>query len=357
MGNLTPESVTSPEKHLPVEYGFKPGAELFPRHVPVSVAYPCNALCPSCPFHAGTSDIREQHRATPFVRQDVWEGLAQEAGSHRAWLRMSGGGEPTLHPRYIEMVQFAKQQGCHIWSNTNGSRKSRYAVAGMNFEILEAVIRAGIDVIEFSVDAGDPETYSVVRAGLDWGVLCRNVYHALVTREKEDRFRNRDIPKRPRIVVSMIDQKLCPDLDAAESYWRNFGVDHVIRRKFLRWQNGGNPITPDGGRESAPFLDSLGEHGDPVPCPWLWERLNVDSDGRVAQCGDDILFKSGEALGYVHRRDLPGGVRTLTEVWRGPFMENLRAQHLAGKGFKQPLCATCTDACTKSWRYNWKKAL
>ena len=345
MGRLKPESVTSPEKHLPAKYGFKPGAEAFPLHVPVSVAYPCNALCPSCPFHVETSDIRKQHNDTPFVRQDVWEGLAREAGPHAAWLRMSGGGEPSLHPRYVEMVCFAKEQGCHVWSNTNGSRKSRRA-PGMSLDILEEILRAGIDVIEFSVDAGDPNTYAVVRAGLDWDILNQNVRYGLLRRTLKT-----------RIVVSIIDQRACPDPDAAEAYWRSRGVDHVIRRKFLRWQDGGNPIAPDGGRETTPLIDSLGEHGDPVPCPWLWERLNVDSDGRVAQCGDDILFKSGASLGYIHRPDLPDGARTLAEVWSGPFMGHLRAEHLAGRGMKQPLCSTCTDACTKSWRYNWEKAL
>ena len=71
-----------------------------------------------------------------------------------------GGGEPLLHPHMIEMIEYAKLKGARVWLNTNGSmfgptEKLRHK--------LERVVRAGIDLIEFSMDAADPETYAILR--------------------------------------------------------------------------------------------------------------------------------------------------------------------------------------------------
>lgn len=360
-----PESVTNPTKHLPLGpdgqpvYGFKPGSEDFPLQVVVSVSYACNTGnkltapggCPNCPYNPISSNLRRDYAQAngTFVGTDLWRRIADEAGAHGAWLRMSGGGEPTLHPEFNYLVKYAKQRGCKIWLNTNGSRRSERS-RGMSTITLDRAFLEGIDLVEFSVDAGDPETYAKVRPGLSWDILNANVAHALKVRPARG--------YRTRLVVSIIDQTECPDAAAAARYWHKVGVDKVIVRKFLRWQKNGRPLVQVGeARDATPYIDAKGEHGRPVPCPWPFERLNVDSTGRVAQCGNDLHFVSAAALGYVHRPDLPGGNQTIAEVWRGEHLEALRVAHLSGRGPKQPLCETCVDAVTKSWAWSWNRAV
>jgi len=40
---------------------------------------------------------------------EIFKRLASEVGSHGAYLRVSGGGEPMLHPQAVEFLEFAKR--------------------------------------------------------------------------------------------------------------------------------------------------------------------------------------------------------------------------------------------------------
>ena len=44
-----------------------------------------------------------------------------KSGPHGAYLRISGGGEPMLHPQATELLVYAKSNGCKIGLITNGS--------------------------------------------------------------------------------------------------------------------------------------------------------------------------------------------------------------------------------------------
>ena len=47
--------------------------------------------------------------------------IADESGQYGAYLRISGGGEPMLHPNAVELLTYAKQVGCKVGLITNGS--------------------------------------------------------------------------------------------------------------------------------------------------------------------------------------------------------------------------------------------
>src|SRR5688572_20076114 len=128
----------------------------------LSIIYPCNYGCPNCPYTDYNSDIRRFYREAKgdLFPVDLWEKIAREAGPYGAWLRCTGGGEPMLHPKMVDMIEFAKACGARVWLNTNGSM---FGPTEFLRERLRRVLRAGIDLIEFSMDAGDAETYAIVR--------------------------------------------------------------------------------------------------------------------------------------------------------------------------------------------------
>ncbi len=51
----------------------------------------------------------------------IFKKIADESGPHGAYLRISGGGEPMLHPQATELLVYAKSKGCKIGLITNGS--------------------------------------------------------------------------------------------------------------------------------------------------------------------------------------------------------------------------------------------
>lgn len=306
-------------KHTQETYGMRKGAEQFPMMIVLSFVYACNARCPNCPYN--NSDIRSKYKDALYMPEAVFKKIADESGPYRSYLRLSGGGEPMLHPQAVELMLYAKSKGAKIGLITNGSK--------FNFDNLTTLIQTGIDVIEFSVDAGDEKTYGWVRPGLNWEQLNRNVRKAVEIRNQAR--------ASTRIIASIIQQEQV-DVQAADKYWSRT-VDKVQIRKYLTWGYNENHSADD-----APYLPSQ----ERIPCPWLFERLNIDSRGDVTLCGEDIAF--AEKFGNVLKQ-------SIKEIWNGPEFERFRQNHLSGKGNEIPICSTCPDWQYRSWQYNYWKVL
>lgn len=291
-----------------MKYGMKKGAEKFPLMIVLSFTYKCNARCPNCPYN--NSDIRKNYSDAKNMSLDVFEKIANEAGKHGAFLRFTGGGEPFLNPDIFQCAFYAKTNGCRIGIITNGS---------MHVNTLVDVA----DVMEFSVDAGTREEYKMARPGLDWDFLNYNINSAKKLKQKT------------RTVASIISQKGI-DVDRAVAYWKD-KVDKVQVRKYLTWG-----YNDDKSADKTPYIES------DTPCPWLFERMNIDSRGDVTYCGEDIAFKY--KFGNVMDK-------SIEEIWRGKEFESLRNFHLSGNGAKFPLCGNCPDWKFRTWDKDYWKLI
>lgn len=310
--------------HTQDTYGLRPEAQSFPMMLVLSFVYPCNALCPHCPYT--NSNIRKEYKDAPFMSEAIFKKIADEAGPHGSYLRISGGGEPMLHPQAVELLVYAKQRGCKIGLITNGSL--------FDEESSRQLLSAGVDMIEFSVDSSEPYTYGIVRKGLDWETLNLNVERMVALRDELD--------SPTKIIASAVNQEGI-NLDEVESYWvKNKGIDYLIRRKFLTW---GTNTELDDSR-SADITAYL--EGGEVPCPFIFERLNIDSRGNTMVCGYDI--SANTSMGNV-------ATESISDIWHGPGFTWYREKHLAGKGMEVPLCKGCPDWKYRSWTHNYWKVI
>lgn len=312
-------SQTPQISHTQDAYQIRPEAQEFPMMCVLSFVYVCNAGCPNCPYN--NSEIRSTYKDALFMSETIFKKIADECGQYGSYLRLSGGGEPMLHPQAVELMVYAKQQGCKIGLITNGSRFTR--------DNLTTLIQAGIDVIEFSVDAPDAATYAWVRPGLDWERLNANVRLATTLRTQ--------FAAPTKIIVSVINQEGV-DVNAAEDYWSKL-VDNVQIRKYLTWG-----YNPDHSADDTPYLPPE----ERVPCPWLFERLNIDSRGDVTLCGEDIAFSEK----FANILD-----RSIKEIWNGPEFASFREKHLSRQGDTIPICHRCPDWQYRSWQHNYWKIL
>ena len=231
-----------------------------------------------------------------------------------------------LHPEAKDLLVYAKEVGCRVGLITNGSI--------FDEETTRAYLAAGVDMIEFSVDACDEATYDVVRKGLDWQTLLDNVRRMLRLRA--------ELGSQTKIVASCVHQKGV-EIDEVEDFWvRDIGIDTLIKRKFLTW---GVNTTLDSDKSADPmaYLNT-----DEVPCPFVFERLNIDSRGNVMVCGYDI--SGNTSMGNVNEQ-------SIAEIWHGPGFRFYRDKHLAGKGGDIPLCAGCPDWKYRSWKHNYWKVV
>jgi len=290
----------------------------------LSFVFPCNALCPHCPYT--NSNIRKEYRDMPYMPESTFKKIADEAGQYGAYLRISGGGEPMLHPQAVPLLTYAKQVGCKIGLITNGSK--------FDDANSRALLEAGIDMIEFSVDACEPETYHKVRAGLEWGTLVANIERMVRLRE--------ELKSSSKIVASAVNQKDV-DIDAVEKFWvEGKGIDYLIKRKFLTW--GVNTELDDARSADANAYLEAGS----VPCPFLFERLNIDTRGNTMVCGYDI--SANTSMGNVNEE-------SIRDIWHGEGFQWYREMHLGGRGTEVPLCAGCPDWQYRSWQHNYWKVV
>jgi radical SAM protein with 4Fe4S-binding SPASM domain len=145
-----------------------------------------------------------------------------------------------------------------------------------------------------------------------------------------------------KIVASGVNQQGV-DIDAVERFWREeIGVDNFIKRKFLTW---GVNTTLDGSRSAdpAPYLDT-----SDVPCPFIFERLNIDSRGNVMVCGYDIAANT--SMGKVSEQ-------SIRDIWHGDGFRHYRDMHLAKRGGEISMCASCPDWKYRSWQHNYWKVV
>ncbi len=304
--------------HRQKRYGIKPQAQEFPMMCVLSFTYVCNAKCPNCPYT--NSQIRADYKDRPFMEEATFKIIADQCGEYGAWMRVSGGGEPMLHPKAVELMVYAKKVGAKVGLITNGSLFS----AESSTQLLET----HLDMIEFSVDAGDPETYAKVRKGLKWETLLKNVKQMVELRNL--------LKSSTKIIASGVNQ-VDVDIDAVERFWDPM-VDNFQKRKYLTW--GIND--PSKSADPAPYLPST----EMIPCPFVFERLNIDSRGKVMVCGFDIAGKTD--MGNIHEK-------SMKEIWHGEGFEYYRQMHLKKKGVEIDLCKDCPDWKYRSWKHNYWK--
>lgn len=304
--------------HTQKSYGIRPEAKKFPMMAVLSFVYVCNAKCPNCPYT--NSEIRADYKDRLLMHEDTFKIIADECGPYGAWMRLSGGGEPMLHPKAVELIEYAKMAGARIGLITNGSVFTE--------ESTRRILEARVDMVEFSVDAADPETYEKVRKGLKWDILLKNVSRMVEWRNK--------LGSSTKIIASGVNQQGV-DIEEIAAYWEPI-VDNFQKRKYLTW--GIND--PLQSADIDPYLppDKI------IPCPFIFERLNIDSRGKIMVCGFDIAAETD--MGNVHDK-------SIKEIWHSEGFEYYRKKHLEGKGKEIDICRNCPDWKYRSWKHNYWK--
>lgn len=301
-----------------MNYGFPNGAEVFPKMVVVNVSYVCNAKCLHC-VHTIDPSSREVAGKDIFVSDEVFKKLADECGRYNSLIRVTGTGEPLLHPNILNLIKYAKGKGCRISMITNGSL--------LTPEKSDFLLSVGIDGVEFSVDAASQETYEKIRQGLKFPQLLENISYLKSRRDQ--------LNIGTKIIVSFVEEEHNKHERAlAENFWVPRYADKI---QFRVWLQYGKLDKTSDRRNLMPERE---------PCPYPFERINMDSKGGFHLCAFDIE----------HETDY-GNImsKRLKEIWRCEEIENVRSLLLKRQFDQIPICSKCTDWGCRSWTNNfWK---
>ncbi|MCC7008737.1 MAG: radical SAM protein [Acidobacteria bacterium] len=252
----------------------------------------CNAKCVFCPRD-------EMERRQGVMKMDLFEKVVDEcAALGITHVRVHNYGEPFLDKQLVAKVRYAKDRGIpEVGMISNGSLITE--------DIARAMIDAGLDAINISVDAAGKETFERTRVHLKYDAVIGNI-------QTLARLRTELGKTRPRLILSFVRQGNSADESAFIQEWSRI-ADKIHITDLHNWA--GTLHT----RSDVRF-----------PCYRLWQTFTVLWDGRVSLCCAD--FDGRHVLGDLR-------TQSIADVWNSPVYREVRRQHLESGG--PEICRSC----------------
>jgi MoaA/NifB/PqqE/SkfB family radical SAM enzyme len=284
----------------------------------------CNLHCPLCAVGAGKLTRPQGH-----MPLEQYTRILNDMGPYLLHLTLWNQGEPFLHPRLIEMIEYAKARKMTVLTSTNGHFLN-------DPETAERLVRSGLDDLIVSLDGISPGTYQGYRKGGDLGRVLEGI-RTLVSAKKRLR------ASRPLIELQFLIMRHNEhEIDSFRELAGELGADR-ISLKTLQVE------TLQEARTYLPRRRSLRRYRLEKGairlrgklhhrCRWIWFCPVIDSDGTVCACCFDKnhTMPLGNAFNG----------RPMAEIWQGPSYRSFRARILAARD-RIELCRNCSEGLTR----------
>lgn len=132
-----------------------------PREVVAEVSTRCNLVCVHC-FRYSSKSLELADMPLEDFRKIVDNSF--ESGVKR--IVLTGWGEPTVNPNIVDMISYAKKRGLYTILNTNGV---------MLGELIDDILRLGLDELYVSIDAVDLQLYEKIRRLGDLSAVSKSL--------------------------------------------------------------------------------------------------------------------------------------------------------------------------------------
>lgn len=187
----------------------------FPLGLQIEITTKCNLRCMMCP-NRGFSDFRMTE-----MSMDTYLRALDQSLPELEYVYMWGVGEPTSHPKFLEMVRIAKQKGLKVSFSTNGTF--------MNERMVKQIVQLGVDEVIFSIDSADPELFEEIRRGAKFGKVIRNL---------ETLLRMRGVKKIPSVSITCSLMKLnLNGMPRLVELAHKLGVQKVWFQNIISWDH------------------------------------------------------------------------------------------------------------------------
>lgn len=218
---------------------------------------------------------------------------------------LHGYGEPLLDKNIIRRVSACTERGIPTYFSC--------VPANIDVEKIEELMRAGLTVLKFSVDALDDEKQRAIRGR-------RNNFHAAYEKILTVLDMKAAQGLKTRIVVTMLvmgaDETSRAMHQEFMDLWKGRDVFAYVKSLDNRWLY-----------ESDENLKNR-SHYDDQYCEFPWTSLTVMADGSVVPCTQD--YDAEMCMGNVNEQ-------SLEEIWNGEKYREFRRWHATGEfpeGFK-----------------------
>ena len=286
---------------------YKEGKRPFPITLEIDLTNRCNHRCSFCFYaeHIGV-DADKPSLDTEVLKTRLLE--AKKLGTKA--LSFTGGGEPTIHKDYLQMIKFAKDTGFDVGTITNGS-----AITSRNVDDFID----NLQWIRISMAGGDSDSYKKVQGVDQFDLILKNI--ELLSKRKKEKNSNLNIGVRtlvtPENVYSLenfahlikhmnIDYyQLAPDQFSTDKgvFWNNEKTQRIF-------SNVKSILLPSNIKLLTTTYMSSQENLDyPRTCYAHFFMLTITAEGHLTFCknarGEEDFY-----IGNMYKN-------SLKEIWEG----------------------------------------
>ena len=298
----------------PVVWGFPPMIMVEPTNI-------CNLKCPMCP--SGNGEMKRELGKLDLAH---FTKLIDEIGDKILQVQLWNQGEPFINKSLLSFVNYAHQKGIMTQTSTNGHFIR-------NDEQAEAVIRSGLDILIFSMDGTNQETYEKYRVG-------GNFHLVLETLERLAKAKHHLRSQTPLIELQfLIFKHNQQEIDQLIGIAKKLKLNRISFKTAQIYSNQqGEVFLPDDQAFSRYSIDSgnyVLKGGIKNWCKRLWLNPAVNWDGSVSPCCFD---KDGDySFGNIF-----SSRESFREIWKSGNFHNFRRRIMKGRKSVN-MCTNCTE--------------
>jgi len=250
----------------------------------------CNANCTYCYY-------TKMKRSHLLMDMGLYQKIIDECSSLGIReVRLNVYGEPLLDEFLCQRIVYAKEKGiARVGLFTNASL--------LNAEKTNALLACRLDEICISLDGATKEAYENIRRGLSYNEVLGNLERLL-------RIRSKRFKVHLFFAAGAQNQK---EIGPFKRKWRG-KVDSI---------NIGSCYKTD-------LYDV--ERKNFAPCPYLWKRIVILSNGDVVLCCQD--YEGYSVIGNMKSS-------TIRQIWSGKTLAQYRRLHLAKASSNIDACNRC----------------
>ncbi len=296
--------------------------------MPISLSFEpttsCNLRCPECP-----SGLRSFTRPTGMMPEDLFKTTIDALEKQLVYLLFYFQGEPYLHPKFLELVQYASEKKIYTATSTNAHF--------LNDKQAEKTVRSGLDRLIISLDGTTQETYESYRIGGKLEKVISGTERVVYWKKKLK-------SKTPHIIFQFLVVK--PNqhqIEEVKQLAKKIGVDEVgFKTAQIYDYEDGSPLIPTIDKYARYQQNAEGKYEIKNRllnhCWKMWHSCVVTWDGRVVPCCFDK--DAHHVMGEISKK-------SFKDVWQGPAYQRFRTAVLQSRSNIE-MCKNCTEG-TKVW--------